>query len=655
MEKNCLISVCIVSLTLASGLTQVINGQNTLVWKEVPSDTLVLNDEIPEGKALFVFEGKDGFNFESDATLIEGQKRDGSLYKFLINIEPSSGGLTIKHKGIYSNNYIPWGKDNSISLPPLQNKEVKFFKLTLYTTVDCIDVTPQTVKSGSTYFQALYEKEALIVLNVVPSDMNLTISGSEITKIVPDEGIYKVYAKPVGQQILLKSNNYDDYILNFEDDQLQSKEVRYYHVQPPPSAKRIETFDSNIKMGSYTIESTPVGALIQIIGNKAFNEQNLRTPYTIGNYKEGKETITLALDRYETVMDTILISSTEGTKSTYNLIPNFAFINCHIEPSIPNSIILMDGKELSLIENDKDYECPKGFHHLEIDAPGYYSEIRQVSFAAGKTHEIDVKLKPNTGLFPDKLSNGQPDVNEYPPSGLEYQSGGAGYQSGGTRYQPVIPRYQPTPAVGYQRSKSTMNQRASTAVYRNAPAVVSKSAKSTLNQQTPSARYQPVPSEGYKRITPTVNQRTPSSGYQHTQGTETKSTTSPVNQQTSAPRYQSVPAAFSQNAASTGNKNSTPIVNQRTPAARYKPTPPTLNQRTSTTRNQETPSSGYQQTPVNTPATGFKSSTPAVNQRTPVSGYQQTHTNAPAVGYKRTTSTVKKITPTVPVKKFNYK
>lgn len=136
-----------------------------------------------------------------------------------------------------------------------------------------------------------------------------------------------------------------------------------------------------------------------MVGNPAFNKLNCKTPFTIEGYKSGTEIITLNLNRYETITDTILISSSKGKKSKNNLIPKFAFINCNIEPAIPVSKILMDGKELSSIVNGQNYECLKGTHNVEINAPHFYSETRQISLAAGATNEVNIKLKPKMGML----------------------------------------------------------------------------------------------------------------------------------------------------------------------------------------------------------------------------------------------------------------
>jgi hypothetical protein len=395
MKSNHLNSNYVILIAIVAIISQVVQGQNKIKWEEIPSLAQKIKDEVPEGKALFVFEAQEDFQFDSDNENIVQPIKDGLLYKLMIDIEPPSGALSIKHEGI-DDVFINYGKFNFAgSLPALKSKEIKYFRLSLTTVLVCYDETRKKNDEGATDFQALNLLDALIIFNVVPNNLDLMISGNEITKIIPEAGRFKVYVKPTDQEIILSSKNYDNVIIKFND--LETKDVRYFHVEKPLLNRDVESFDPNTKVGNYSIESMPAGAIIQMTGNPDFNKLQHTTPYTIEDYKAGTEIITLTLERFESIKDTILISSTKGKKSKYNLIPKFAFINCYIEPPIPTSKVVMDGKELPLIENGKDYECPKGNHNIEINAPHYYSETRQISLVAGRISEVNVKLKPKMG------------------------------------------------------------------------------------------------------------------------------------------------------------------------------------------------------------------------------------------------------------------
>jgi hypothetical protein len=366
--------------------------------EELPNLAKKIKDQVPEGKALFVFEAEGNFIFDSDNENIVQPIKNGLIYKLMIDIEPKSGAITIKND-FASDAFINYGKSHIVeSFPALKSKEVKYFKLSLVTSLSCYDVTNQMKKAGATDFQGLYDKEALIVINVVPKDLRLKIVGKEIRDTIHEEGRYKVYVKPTNQKIALRLKNYEDAIIEFENDELKSKDVKYFRVETPQTIVDIdESGNNDIKVGNYSITSKPSGALIQMTGNPDFNKSKYMTPYTLEGYSSGSKAITLTLNNYETIKDTISISSTKGKKSNYNFIPKFAFINCNIDPPIPISKIIMDESELSIIEEGKDYECSKGSHTITISAPHYYSETKQIDLAAGRTSEINIKLKPIMG------------------------------------------------------------------------------------------------------------------------------------------------------------------------------------------------------------------------------------------------------------------
>jgi len=78
-------------------------------WEEIPYLAQKIIAEVPEGKALLVFDGKEDFTFDSDFENITQPIKDGLLYKLMINIEPFSGAITVKHKGS-ENSYINYGR-----------------------------------------------------------------------------------------------------------------------------------------------------------------------------------------------------------------------------------------------------------------------------------------------------------------------------------------------------------------------------------------------------------------------------------------------------------------------------------------------------------------------------------------------------------------
>ena len=409
MKKVYILPIALLTLFLFL-FCNTLKGQYKIRWEELPNLAKNFKEEVPEGKALFIFEGIEEFIFDSDNENINQPPKKGSIYKLLINIEPASGAVIIKHKDA-DNAYINYGKlIASSTLPALENKEIKYFKLSLVKTLDYFDITNQKKKEGTTDFQGLTEKDALIILYVQPQNLDLQIEGST-TKVIKEEGRYKVYVLPEVRKINLKSKNYNDTPIDLEN--LSTKEVRYFRVQLPPSNIDVESFDPNTKVGNYFIETNPAGAVIRLQGNPVFNNQNFKTPFTLEGFKASTEIITLELDRYETITDTILISSTKGKKSKYNLIPKFAFLNCNIEPAIPTAKIYLDGNELVGIEDGKDFECLKGTFNVEITAPYFYPQTKQISLAAGQSVELNIKLRPKVGTITIEPGENANDAEVY--------------------------------------------------------------------------------------------------------------------------------------------------------------------------------------------------------------------------------------------------
>jgi hypothetical protein len=414
--------ICITLFSIVTVIGQVAVGQNKIKAEEFPNLAKEITNVVSEGKALFVFEAMEDYQFDSDNENIVQPVKEGLLYKLYFSVETSSGAITILNK-VADKATINYGRDLfENSLPALKSGEIRYFKLSLEPMfikpkLEFSDVTRQKKAEGAADLPTYNLRDALIIFNVVPKDLKIKIEGKKIDTVFQDAtGLYKVYVQPVDQVLVIKSDNYTDESVPVGN--LNTKDVRYYYVQQTILAKGIEGFDGDIKTGDYLIQSVPPGALIQMTGQPYFNVSQFKTPFTIKDQKSGTEIITLTLDRYESVTDTIIISSRKGekNKSNYNLIEKFAFINCNIEPAFPISKIVMDGKELTTIKTGEDFECPKGIHTFEIVAPHYYTETRQINMAAGKTSEINIKLKPKMGsltILPgENADNAEVFINE---------------------------------------------------------------------------------------------------------------------------------------------------------------------------------------------------------------------------------------------------
>lgn len=381
-------------------------GQFIIEWKEIPEIAKLSKEIVPEGKALFIFEVNDEYIFDCSNETIEQPNRNGNLYKVYISCKIPSGVITIKNPNA-DNAYINYGRNSLMdnSLPAIRNQEIRYFKLIILPKLICYDETRERKKELNDV-QEKFASAAMIIFNVFPKDLEILFEGN-ILDISKNDGRYKVYLEPKDQKLNIKCKNFHTETLEFNT--LTNHEVRYFAIKKFSSEDIIEAIDKSNKTGNYSINTKPPGALIQMRGNPDFNKAMHRTPFELIDYKVGKEIITLSLPDYEDIVDTININRSVGKSVTRTLSPKFAFINCKIEPPIPQSKIVLDGIELIGAENEKDIKCQKGAHIIEIYSPHYYTESRQIYLAPGTKNELNIKLRPKMGslvINSDHLSVG---------------------------------------------------------------------------------------------------------------------------------------------------------------------------------------------------------------------------------------------------------
>lgn len=385
------------------------NAQN-LVAEEQPNKIKQIKEIIPIGYALLVIESNLDLEFESSFEILNKPLNNGNLYKLFFK---RIGVITIKDHMTGSQTNINFGQQLiANTYPTLKAGEIRYFKIKQENRLLIFDQTNE-LKDSLSEQQMNHDKEALITINCDPNDLALDFKSNEIiTETQYDGKRYKLFVKPLNQLITINHKTSDAYC-EIKLSDLYAKEKRYYFVNLPDYLRKISipsSYNPNIALGSFLIDSKPPGALIQMKGQPDFNLANHKTPYTLINYKTGTEIITLLLDRYEPVNDTIIIGDNKRVNMLKKeLIPKFAYLKCILEPSIPIPKVLMDGKNQFLIGNAKPLECSKGAHIVEFSADHYYTETRHINLDAGKTAEISVRLKPIMGTLSinseNRLSN----------------------------------------------------------------------------------------------------------------------------------------------------------------------------------------------------------------------------------------------------------
>lgn len=392
IQKKLLYLILLFSLIVTTNA----NAQK-LIYEERPNMVRTINDKIPPGTALLIFESELDLKFESSMEVLSKPIKKGDLYKILLSERTCVIDVNVPN----SNVKINFGQMTQNSFHTLKTGEVKYFYLKLENRLKVINQTNDEEKDELSETQMRYEKEALIIINIDPTDMNLNFKSTEpITDVDKVNDRYLLYVKPKDQIITIEhkeSGAYESIVLK----DLKVKDLRYYFASLPDNlrqSKTNESYDSKVEIGDYLIMSNPSGALIQLGGQPDFNAAKHVTPYTLSNYKKGTYIITLSFDEYETEQDTINFDrKTQKNKLNKELIPMFAFINCSIEPAMPVSKISIEGKELVSITNGQPYKCSKGINTVEISAPHFYSILKKISFDAGKTVELKATLMPKMG------------------------------------------------------------------------------------------------------------------------------------------------------------------------------------------------------------------------------------------------------------------
>ena len=407
-----------------------LHGQDIkITWQEYPDMAKKINYNVPEGKALFIFEGEENYNFAADAETIDQPQKVGSIYKLLISADSPSGAISVFNED--ASIKINYGREmlyGNISLPPLNSKDIKYFKLKIEKRFKLENVTDKKKDEGYIVQASHGEKDNLIILFPTPKNLELQILGETTQIKKAEDGSYRVYVKPEAKKLDLISKGFNKTTIELGDS-IGTKNTLYFDVRG--SVVDEESVDTNVNTGDYLLKTDHPGALIELKGNPSFNEQKHRTPYLFKGYKAGKEMVHLTLDRYEPI-DVLIVIGGKRNNKNITLEPKFAVLNVTAEPAIPISKVLLDGNELIGIENGKNKEIPKGNHSVEITAIHYYPQTKQVSLAAGQPIEMNIKLLPKMGsitIAPGENADGaevyinEKFINKLPISNYSLQEG----------------------------------------------------------------------------------------------------------------------------------------------------------------------------------------------------------------------------------------
>lgn len=155
------------------------------------------------------------------------------------------------------------------------------------------------------------------------------MAGIREQRHLPREDKYLIFITPIRQIITVKAAGFIENQLGAAFE-LKAKERKYFVINEQKQA-------SSSTKGSFTLNSVPSGALIQIDGFPGFRE---RTPYRFKDYRAMNYELSLSLEGYDDYRYQMQILPDQEASDTITLKPNFAEL---VITSAPNATLYLNG------------------------------------------------------------------------------------------------------------------------------------------------------------------------------------------------------------------------------------------------------------------------------------------------------------------------
>jgi|GEM_PF-5903903 len=362
-----------------------------------------------EDKAMLIFKTDLDLTFEaSNDPLSTISKNNG---EYIIPIYSGDQLVTIKSLccGRRMLNFV-FG-----DLGVLKPREIRYFIIEKSNIVGGIaDITKEEKAKGTSDFPGYNEKDGFLFfyISAIPNiELLFNEKNGYVTKVTKDADRYQLYAKSgVPIELTISAKGYDD--LTYNIDTLGVKGVKYFRLYSLKNSEKTTTSDNSLKKGSYKIVTDPPGATLELDGNPYFNKQpesERTTPYSLADMKSGPQIISISLNKYETIIDTIYIGNDKNI-SRYTLIPTISHIRFNITPV--NAEVSIDGNKIPSYQGT-DIEVNKGSRYIEIKAPHYNSESFNLQTFANQIHTVYKKLIPIKGYLTINKGVNADDANCY--------------------------------------------------------------------------------------------------------------------------------------------------------------------------------------------------------------------------------------------------
>lgn len=153
----------------------------------------------------------------------------------------------------------------------------------------------------------------------------------------------------------------------------------------------------DLKPGQFFIYTIPEGATIKFTDYPDFGTRT--TPVTI-TYPSGKYHIRISNENYETLETYIEIGKEKTAR--FELTPTFSFLKLNVIPK--DAMLTINGQQLGAVTDTKQ-KTAKGKTVIVLSADHYHPRQIELETKAGETHNLEVKLKPKTGLLTINAGN----------------------------------------------------------------------------------------------------------------------------------------------------------------------------------------------------------------------------------------------------------
>jgi hypothetical protein len=276
-------------------------SQTSLIIKEDNSLEKLNSKNPKEGNSLLVFKTELELEFESSWVIVETY-REREYY--LVEVEAVSQSISLYNENIPTVLNFDINNAEVNSYPRLKAGDVKYFSVDLQIDLEYADITDNELKrGGSTTVVGPNVSDALVVIRLFPSDLELTISESNnlISKLEKKGTAYNVFLKMsdtkkfTNYNLTVKSDGVEE--INVIVPKLAPKAVKFYRVkkpliqQPAVAIKHLDIIKGTDGLKDDRLETPTIDYRKNLIGNWGGSLGDDKTYLEFSTFDETKKTV----------------------------------------------------------------------------------------------------------------------------------------------------------------------------------------------------------------------------------------------------------------------------------------------------------------------------------------------------------------------------